>query len=613
MALFNVLFDIAAKTASFESSMTRIERRFDSVASYAKKAGAVMGIAFGAEMFREGILGAVELGDEMGKLADKTGLTASAASQLARVFKQNDLDNETLTNSFRKMQVELSKGSIVFKQLGLSAEDLKRVAPDKAFEIIAKRINEIVDPADRARAAIEIFGKTGTELLPVMKQNIAELRKELGGLSDSDIARLQNADEAFKKLSMLKESFWSSAAVAVERFAESIHLIKPEALDPLQGKLADVNAGVERTQKLIDELTLRRTRAGALRIADEDVGDAVVRAGRSNLNIKQLREAMTNLIAEREKLNNAIADAAKKPVSDPDLCGNTTPAAEKVAQSYAKQLEQWNQLTMTEGERALAQFESQTAAIDKLLKARAITVEVAGHRNMAAWEQYLVLPHSAMKVPDIEMPDFIDREKIERDIEDFNRGLGKSLGVYEEAEKRADAITNELHRSITSAFSDMFYNLGSGANSFADDMVNAFKRVLANAATMQLFDLLAQLGSDWKTKGDSGSANGGGNGWMSAVGGFLGSIFGRAGGGSVNSGRAYLVGEQGPELFMPGMSGGIVPNHQLAGGGFTYSLVFNVDARGATQDAVKLLPSAMKQASDDAVSRMLQMRQEGRF
>lgn len=41
---------------------------------------------------------------------------------------------------------------------------------------------------------------------------------------------------------------------------------------------------------------------------------------------------------------------------------------------------------------------------------------------------------------------------------------------------------------------------------------------------------------------------------------------GRASGGPVEGGSAYLVGEAGPELFVPGSSGQIIPNHLLAGG-----------------------------------------------
>jgi hypothetical protein len=44
---------------------------------------------------------------------------------------------------------------------------------------------------------------------------------------------------------------------------------------------------------------------------------------------------------------------------------------------------------------------------------------------------------------------------------------------------------------------------------------------------------------------------------------------GRAAGGPVMAGSPYIVGERGPELFVPGRSGNIVPNNALASGGDT--------------------------------------------
>lgn len=49
---------------------------------------------------------------------------------------------------------------------------------------------------------------------------------------------------------------------------------------------------------------------------------------------------------------------------------------------------------------------------------------------------------------------------------------------------------------------------------------------------------------------------------------------GRAAGGSVTAGRSYLVGEQGPELFMPGQSGAIIPNGALGGGQIVVQATF---------------------------------------
>ena len=64
---------------------------------------------------------------------------------------------------------------------------------------------------------------------------------------------------------------------------------------------------------------------------------------------------------------------------------------------------------------------------------------------------------------------------------------------------------------------------------------------------------------------------------------FLGGIFGanptpKAMGGPVSAGGSFLVGEKGPELFVPSKSGTIIPNHAVGG---TTNVVVNVDASGS--------------------------------
>ena len=57
----------------------------------------------------------------------------------------------------------------------------------------------------------------------------------------------------------------------------------------------------------------------------------------------------------------------------------------------------------------------------------------------------------------------------------------------------------------------------------------------------------------------------------------------KARGGSVKRGSSYLVGERGPELFMPSRSGTIIPNRNIGGGGTTNNMItVNVDASGTS-------------------------------
>jgi hypothetical protein len=74
-----------------------------------------------------------------------------------------------------------------------------------------------------------------------------------------------------------------------------------------------------------------------------------------------------------------------------------------------------------------------------------------------------------------------------------------------------------------------------------------------------------------------------------AIGGALGFGGGRAMGGPVSSGTAYVVGEKGPELFVPGKSGTIIPNG--SGGGTTINLTVNgaIDAEGTARTIINVL------------------------
>jgi tape measure domain-containing protein len=66
----------------------------------------------------------------------------------------------------------------------------------------------------------------------------------------------------------------------------------------------------------------------------------------------------------------------------------------------------------------------------------------------------------------------------------------------------------------------------------------------------------------------------------------------RANGGPVTSGQTYLVGERGPEWFVPKQSGTVLPNG-TAPGGLTFAPTYHIDARGADAGMVPRLRAEM--------------------
>jgi hypothetical protein len=115
-------------------------------------------------------------------------------------------------------------------------------------------------------------------------------------------------------------------------------------------------------------------------------------------------------------------------------------------------------------------------------------------------------------------------------------------------------------------------------NSVADMLADVAKRIIAQYIAIGIARMFAGIGG-----GGGGFAA---SGPLAAVGnvntGFnfnAGAMIpGRAKGGPVMGGSPYIVGERGPELFVPGSSGTIIPNDKMGGG---VNVVVNVDASGS--------------------------------
>jgi hypothetical protein len=81
---------------------------------------------------------------------------------------------------------------------------------------------------------------------------------------------------------------------------------------------------------------------------------------------------------------------------------------------------------------------------------------------------------------------------------------------------------------------------------------------------------------------------------VSGISGVISRVFGggKAEGGAVSSNKSYVVGERGPELFLPNTNGMIVPNNRLGGaGGSVYNITVNgaIDSEGTARTIVDLL------------------------
>ena len=139
------------------------------------------------------------------------------------------------------------------------------------------------------------------------------------------------------------------------------------------------------------------------------------------------------------------------------------------------------------------------------------------------------------------------------------------LGNIERMQQLRDATEDQIGfmDGLRDAGKGFFMDVTTGTKSFKDAALDAFDSLHQRILSMIAENLMDQL---FGKQGDPG-----GGGWGNAIGSIFGSLFGgaRAGGGDVASGRSYLVGEEGPEMFVPRTAGTIVPNEPamaMAGG-----------------------------------------------
>lgn len=130
------------------------------------------------DVLHDAATAALEYSDKIVTMGQRTALSTDTLQVLAHVAKVGGTDLDTLAKSVVKMEVAIGKGDAAFKGLGLSVADLKKMSPDEAFERVGKAINAIGDPMARAAAGAAIFGKSFSEILPVLATDLSKAREE---------------------------------------------------------------------------------------------------------------------------------------------------------------------------------------------------------------------------------------------------------------------------------------------------------------------------------------------------------------------------------------------------------------------------------------------------
>ena len=165
-----------------------------------------------------------------------------------------------------------------------------------------------------------------------------------------------------------------------------------------------------------------------------------------------------------------------------------------------------------------------------------------------------------------------------------NRSIASGLEeVNAEIRKLNDAQFQvvKLSKTLGSAFSESFKGIIKGTMSVADAFRSMFMRIadhfLDMAAQMMASQIsrgfLGLFGNAFSSFSFGGSASAFPNAFNTS---FDMGLLGFANGGRPPVGRPSIVGEKGPELFVPDRAGTVVPNHAMG----EMNIIVNVDASG---------------------------------
>ncbi len=172
-------------------------------------------------------------GDEVHKMALRTGFATEALSELRHVAMLSGTDLSSIEKATKKMAktiVDASDGMVTyiraFDRIGLSAEALLQLAPEEQFWTIAKAIGDLEDPTLKAATAVDIFGRAGTMLLPMLEMTSEQLTAAQQAAHDTGIVFDEEAAAKAAVLTdamgTLKESLQGVAFALAEDLVPSI-------------------------------------------------------------------------------------------------------------------------------------------------------------------------------------------------------------------------------------------------------------------------------------------------------------------------------------------------------------------------------------------------------
>jgi len=389
----------------------------------------------------------------------------------------------------------------------------------------------------------KMYGLTGTEFSKALEKGqisakaaeVALIRLTEAGGKYANGAVAQS-DTLFGKLSTLQDAF--------QRFGQNIGKV----LDPIfKGIIEFLTTITNQINNLFKEAEISN------KVREEFGLDTT--AGRARLRqmgVKERRAEFARMEARKQELREAAATQAPT-IADttiPELLKGTAGTGQTDAERITEQLEK----------QVVALKEAKLLAAGKTSEDKAqiqLGIDIANLEKLRTEENSdlvdkVIEGTQALYDQEVATAAIIEKDQERRKLEEAaEKARQKALDEYNNKLKEIDAtFRNSVVDGILAAV--------EGTKSLSDSLVGVIKQMARLILQQKLLNAL---------KGFS---------FTSIFGGFF------ADGGRPPVGRPSVVGERGPELFVPDRAGTIVPNNALGGAAMASNVVVNVDASGTT-------------------------------
>jgi len=627
-SLASITVAIKANSANFQQGMKKAGKRLDTFSKKSKKASKAVGNIFksvavagvaGGGAFAALAKSTAESGDAIGKTADKLGIGIEALQEYRFAAEKAGVASNTFDlalQRFIRRSAEAAQGTgeakDALKALGIQVKDSNGNirGTEELLSELGDKFARVQNPADRLRLAFKLFDSEGAALVNLFGQGSKaidsfreEARKAGFVLSDDLVRAAEKSNDQFKLMSRIFEGRIAKAVIPLT----PLFLKLGDQFTNMIGTSEELGSKLKFLSSFLKVIGTTTTVVAAvfktLGTAIGSTAAALVQFASGNFtnSFNIIKEGLND---SGGTITKALDDIRKTWIEEPQKIVDLSPKASKMLVSpitfanaeLEKEKERLQKninetikglqfdasvLGKTADQITLFKLKLDGATASQLEAAKAALSTVSAYDKQQESINKAKAIVESIKTP---LEQFQDKVIALNDAlntgvlsyNQYNVAIGKYQDELEAATKKTDELgefAKQAARNIQDSLGDTLFNVLDGKfDSIGQSFDKLIKRMIANAAAAKIGEtLFPNLNSD---------SGGTGNSFFDNI---FGSLFSgaRANGGPVASGSTYLVGERGPELFTPNLSGSIVPNNQLGG---RTSVVNNFTINGPTDN-----------------------------